>query len=810
MKKKTFYILLFAVVLLIAVDLMLPVRQKPESVQYFDFLKRIDEAAIFPELPVHEHINKTAAFEKIILSDNFEQKSERPWRLRISEGKARANRTSQSAYSGKYSYKIWDIDEGNGDEGAEAEIFHAFKIQGKTRYRFTAYIRRKNIRPQQASMAGVFYLSEYKSRNGKKDEHAQNYSALKHHRDFEETATDKDDWKKIEYVFTTLQETTFIKIACCLGRGGRAAGQVFIDDISLAGIREPGAFVYEKAVQIDDYKINNVLRRAAAVPVPCNIGYQLVMPDESFLDFAFAAPEAVFAVDQEKRKTLFEVKIKTENGRIVTLMQETAEPGGDWTLKRLPLSGFEGKRASILFSTNSIEEQTGEPKNISHAAGLWAHPVFFDAESDVNARPSVIWISIDTLRADHLGSLGYPRAVSPNIDRLAASGILFSQAESSSPWTLPSHASMLTALFPGLHQADDKIGLVDQIPTAAQIFSDNGYLSGAFTTHLYVSETFGFDRGFDVFASEQDVKAGKVVEQGLRFIEKNKNRPLFLFLHMFDPHWDYEPPAPYDKLFDPEYQGTITGGYRNSVLKYKYKKNEPDPDDLNRIISLYDGEIRYCDAQIGRLIQSLKKEDMLSDMIVVVTSDHGEEFRDHDSMGHGTTLYQEQLHVPLIFFGKPLGIDEPKVIDIPVRTVDILPTLLDSVEIEYEPKFPLSGAELTPLFRKQNISFLLNYPCPAETSRFNRNLKSLRSGEEKMIRSFKRDTVHYYDLGNDPAEQTDLAEQNQERLKILKSELNHLTHMMTVIRTKYINEETAIVELSDSETDLLRSLGYVE
>ena len=286
-----------------------------------------------------------------------------------------------------------------------------------------------------------------------------------------------------------------------------------------------------------------------------------------------------------------------------------------------------------------------------------------DTASLVVPRANVVLISIDTLRADRLGCYGYARDTSPVIDALAAEGLRFSEAVSVTSWTLPAHATLLTGLYPAEHGlVTDRIRLPESPPTLATILSEAGYHTAGIVSHVYLGSRWGFDRGFAAFdetlgaGSPHSVVAERVVDKALKALgawrEEHGGKPLFLWLHIFDPHWAYVPPKPYDSLFDPDYEGGVDGGYASlrPHIRALRRPGESAPAladrDLAHLEALYDGEVRYVDDQLGRFFTALRDAGLWEETLVAVVSDHGEEFMEHGSLeGHQWTLFDEVVMV---------------------------------------------------------------------------------------------------------------------------------------------------------------------
>ncbi len=290
--------------------------------------------------------------------------------------------------------------------------------------------------------------------------------------------------------------------------------------------------------------------------------------------------------------------------------------------------------------------------------------------------PNVLVIVVDTLRADHLSSYGYSRTTSPHIDELAKQGVLFERTFSSSSWTLPSHASMLTGRYPHDHGAT-MVRLEPGPPTLGEALIERGYRTAAFSANtIYFSQMRGFGRGFhhfeDIFCSTADravrtvygrmiyryvlralgyeniparKSAGDINRALLRWLEPQPQRPFFAFLNYMDTHDPYLPPKPYRGRFS---KLASPGGRVNEFIGRHRPKLTPE--QLQGEIDAYDGAIAYVDDEIGKLMEELKKRNLAENTLVVITSDHGESFGEHGLFTHRNALYRNLIHVPLVFY----------------------------------------------------------------------------------------------------------------------------------------------------------------
>ena len=302
------------------------------------------------------------------------------------------------------------------------------------------------------------------------------------------------------------------------------------------------------------------------------------------------------------------------------------------------------------------------------------------------SRPDVVLLSIDTLRADHLGSYGYARETSPFLDRLAAEGTRFAEAWAPAPWTLPSHATLLSGQLPHHHGAiEDHLRVPDDVAFVSSAFQRAGYRTAAVVSTLFVSSRYGFDRGFDHFQDfgireKQDnhlslVDADHVFTHALHFAQgQDPGRPLFLFLHVYDVHYGYDPPPPFNERFD----RPAAWGDEKYRSYHTYLRRMIDAEQLEHQIAQYDEEIRFVDHHFEQLIVTLRAAGRR--VLVAVTADHGEEFGERGSWGHGHTLFPEQLHVPWILHGPGV---RRTVVDERVGLEDVSATLADLAGVRF-------------------------------------------------------------------------------------------------------------------------------
>jgi len=510
--------------------------------------------------------------------------------------------------------------------------------------------------------------------------------------------------------------------------------------------------------------IENDTREALFLPAPSEISFDAIIRTGGVLRFSVGLMPGYWYSDSDG--AIFEIYIKegSKDYRLKAFEKDIdpRDPAKHkWFDYTIDMKDYEGKGVKITFRTREKGDKT-----FDYCA--FANPEIFYKREDLEAVRNVILISIDTLRADHLGCYGYDRNTTPFMDKLSKESVIFKRCLVQAPWTLPSHMSIFTSMITSEHGVWDRNVILDRKNiTLPMVLHREGYTTKAFVTHKFLSPLYGFHKGFESYVYHQDEKAHTVTKNALKWISANKESPFFLFLHYFDPHFDYKPPPPYNKFFDPYYRGEIVGslGY---LYKYSDPRNKINPADLNHLISLYDGEILYTDKGIEYLIRGLQAQNLLERTMIIITSDHGEEFKDHDSMLHGTTLFEEQLRVPLVM---RLPSKVHKIVEEQVESVDIAPTILSFLGVPRISAF--KGQSLMPLIKgdEDNGGVYQVVPAFSETKRFGPYRVAVTTPEEKFYCTFMglSNDLRYYNLLNDPQEKENLFLPQYERAEALRN-----------------------------------------
>lgn len=425
-----------------------------------------------------------------------------------------------------------------------------------------------------------------------------------------------------------------------------------------------------------------------------------------------------------------------------------------------------------------------------------------------NRFPVVVYL-IDTLRADHLGSYGYPLPTSPQIDRFAEDSVLFARAVAQSSWTRSATASLLTGLYPRAHTA---IGRHNALPAAADTLAERlqrlDYATAGIATNGNVSRNFGFAQGFQSYESlpenipvEVHQLSDRLNQAAFAWLDRHLSErpetPFFLYLHATDPHAPYTPREPFRERFaravEPEAGSLERVGALSSGA-------EPEPGERDDLMRLYDGEIAFNDHHFGALLSRLKRLGLYREAMVVLVSDHGEEFYDHDGWQHGGTLFQEQLGVPLIV-KLPGNRAAGKVVTSLAEQVDLVPTILDLLG---EPVTPgLDGTSLLPAIAGSSGD---GGPAFAHLDLDGHRLEAVVESRTKLIRPLAAGPggTQLYDLVDDPDEQLDLSLRRPVITGFLESLLASMTEPEDALDTE------PAAKLSPEMIRQLRALGYLD
>jgi arylsulfatase A-like enzyme len=429
--------------------------------------------------------------------------------------------------------------------------------------------------------------------------------------------------------------------------------------------------------------------------------------------------------------------------------------------------------------------------------------------------PHVVLVVADTLRADRLGPGGSRPSLTPFLDELAKRGTAFSHAYAPSSWTVPSVASLFTSRYPSQHRVSRfESKMPDSEATLAEALTRAGYTAAGFSANNRLTEKLGYGQGFHLWLTytgafvppyrKAPVRAGFLWNQALRWIDTGWNperpRPVFLYLQFMDTHTPFDPPPAFrQRAPNPDPGGSLEKSANEKLMALDL--DGLDPDEIAVLTALYDGEVTYLDAELRRLFAALEERRFLDNAVVVVTSDHGEEFREHGRVLHGFALYEESVRVPLLMVGP--GIREGRVIEQPVSLIDLAPTLLDLAGVP--PHASFEGRSLEPLLRGDAGSgsppsdVLLELVDKGEEADTRGHAWGLVRGSTKLLVDPEGRSEHY-DLGRDPAERAP----SQGADEVLPEALRQIRADLAI----RANPDSERVPLDEAEKQRLRELGY--
>jgi choline-sulfatase len=400
-------------------------------------------------------------------------------------------------------------------------------------------------------------------------------------------------------------------------------------------------------------------------------------------------------------------------------------------------------------------------------------------------RPNVLFIIMDTTRSDHLGCYGYDMIKTPNIDSLAGRGVRFKTVISQAPLTFASHCTIFTSTYPQFHKARDNgsFRLDDSAVTMAEVLRDNGYTTAAFVSTVVLDSKYTLKQGFQTYDDKMDKvpgkrvikfmddkrRADKVTAAAVDWLKNNHDKKFFLWVHYYDPHSVYNPPSPYKEI---------------------YKDN------------LYDGEIAYADEYIGALLKALKDLKVDKNTLIVFAADHGESLGEHGENGHAVFIYDTTLKVPLIFC-YPAEIPQAKVVGGQVRLIDIMPTLLDLLNIKKNKE--IQGTSLIRYIKGNEKDPELPAYSESLYAKYHFNWSELHSWREKEWKYIQSTEPELYNIQTDPGEMVNLADEKPQIVEKLDKELKKFLEQTSA---KGLKENK--MALDEQTKEKLMSLGYIQ
>ena len=564
-------------------------------------------------------------------------------------------------------------------------------------------------------------------------------------------------------------------------------------------------------------------RNAIFARAPSSITYEVNVPKNAVMRFATGIASS--------KSVSFRILSGPSNDQIFSRTLSNTEA---WEDGEVDLSKFAGANQKITLRTESESRD---------AVGLWANPLI--VSKDPKSRPNVLVYVVCTLRPDHMSLYGYGRDTTPFLKKLGTSAVVFDAAYSQAPWTKPSVASLMTSLHAAAH------GLVndtDTIPKAAPTFAEQlraaGYVTASIVANPFAGRTSGLDRGFDYMMEYPVVQRNRTdaLDRGtdsaainraiLPWIERHRDEPFFLFVQSTDPHAPYRPPADEEARFaEPGATAAFNRDYAKlrdiraygggaTVSQAEMRAKGVDVETyIKRAKDRYDAEIAHNDKSIEQLIGKLKDAGVLDSTLVIIASDHGEEFWEHGFGAHGHSVYNELIRVALLMWN-PRLFPSPRRVSEPVQLIDIMPTVLEMVDV----KVPsgIHGQSLVPLLKGQPFS----RTAPVMASKL--ALPKAKEGggvPENLTDSFARidgrwkfiyrsqasraglSQFELYDRNADPGDLGDLASQQKEVAGKFKDQVVEWVDLQKQVRKQLGPGGTS--QIDPQTLERLRSLGYV-
>jgi len=503
-------------------------------------------------------------------------------------------------------------------------------------------------------------------------------------------------------------------------------------------------------------------RAGIHVPLPGAVSVPVEIPPDAELGFGFAFQAAAFMTETPELAEPGRVRVTftPEDGTEQVLLERGVDlrkrkEDRRWFDERLSLAALAGRKGTLTFAVqNEGDAEKAKGTNVYFSA-----PRITQRVPRTPDAPNVLLITVDCLRADHVGAHGHARPTTPTLDRLAAEGVRFSRAFANAPMTLPSIPQLFTSTVFPTKDIETLLGPVAQagIPSAAVV--NNAWIPLWLSQGKHAEPPGTFDA---MISGELDAKA--ISDRAIEWLERHRDDRFVLYLHYLDAHTPYKPPREYVARFaDPAYRGKIadTFTHPDDAEAARY-----DAADRAKVAALYDAAIRYVDDQIGRVVETLAKQGRLDGTVIVVTADHGEELWDHGRFFHGQSLYEELLHVPLVVRA-PGTAPAGTVVDRPVRMIDVAPSLLEWSGLQLPKTFegrPLSQSIAAPAAAGDDLV------ATATQAQFPTRF-ALRTDDLKLIESLDTGKRELYAIRTDPREQKDLAAERPEDVATLEARL---------------------------------------
>jgi arylsulfatase A-like enzyme len=709
-------------------------------------------------------------------------------------------------------------------EGHRGGKFRIQEVDPGGYYEFRGRVRTRQLEPQAEGLfhGATYYLGELERFGSTAEILPHTEELITRHRTLEATSG-TTDWDTRSLLFQVGPTTEALLICCVLGLSEEVlSGRVDFDDIELRRV-DPRFYWSEtcdeqsraRETTAKGWQAHRLIRQALGAESRATI---VLLPGE-ILRFRIAVPSgepqlsfgagAWWSEEREVglRDPVLRVAIE---GRVVWKEKQARSDHlhqTRWNDIEISLAPWAEKEIELELSAEEAPAAFG---------GLLLR--------DGSARPvgpNLILISIDTLRADHVGSYGYSRGTTPRLDELARTGVRVSDFTAQSPYTLPSHVSMFSGQFPTVHGVFGPTNAIgrDRTPMLAELLSAHGYSTRAFTAGGFVNPGLGFDRGFDAYSNLDPFRyrgsphaAGLIARRPERYseelfseygvhaiqdwLDKNADKSFFLFLHSYTVH-DFDPPPEYldaQERIDPQ-----------PYLHHEYVAEHGITDEvLADIVDYYDAALRHVDHSIGEILDRLDTLGIADRTVVAITSDHGKELGERGLIIHGTTLYEEMTRIPFLLRVPGMA---PRVIDEPGMLIDVAPTVLAALGLAVDPRMQgrnlLEQGEHPPRFIWSEIDQLAHKYALRDPSGW----KLIHGPPDEDLFFPNEAPWELYSLNDDPGEDRDRSRDESELRTRLEEQL--LINLRTMREWGDRLGGSRSSDVDDETTEMLRQLGYI-
>jgi choline-sulfatase len=624
---------------------------------------------------------------------------------------------------------------------------------------------------------------------------------------------------KIKYIITAvfIGAILFWILYYCLNHNSYIESEYFISYFPFAQKNSAldTANPFLRKVKVERVSMLSTSSTAIRLPINCTLTYYIKTPRGTKLSFLFKP----YGTQKNLAEDEFTISIQERENPAELLFSYTFSEGSDknkWRRSEVSLNDYRDKIVKLTFSITANNDPGVYPGGLYIRPLLLLNKFHIKSSHEKNGackaelsqkelkETNIILIVLDAARPDHFSSYGYHRLTTPFIDKLAKEGVLFENAYSVAPYTIASTTSLFTSLYPNTHHVTRWWKKIPRrMKTLAEILQQHGYTTygSGFVMDWGEWANKGFKQIFNL-----DISAKENLEKDLtnffkeEFAEVKFNSPAFFYIHIRPPHADYDPPEEFDKWSNPklrtEYADLIKVDY---LLEIDEGKKEINQEKLQFLLDKYDGNLLWADWLVEQIIESFKEYELYDKSLVIVTADHGEAFREHGKLMHNSTVYNEMIKIPLIikfpYYKKP----GKKVINAQVENIDIMPTVLEFLQIDYS-NLSIQGKSLMPLvFREaqevKEYGFARGF-WPEMYSIYDSHYKYIRDFEQKEL----------YDLRNDPGEKANLASSKPIILGYYQSLAQF--YRAQLIRAR--REKPDEAKLDEETIIKLRSLGYLQ